>query len=83
MGRTSRSGGQANNRGGNVKSKVRMIVALLFIVMLALAATATAFGGGTGGGKPKCNSGNGNGSETTPATDCDPGNSGGHNNGGD
>jgi hypothetical protein len=33
--------------------------------------------------KEKCNSGRGNGSETTPATDCDPGNSGGHNNGGD
>jgi hypothetical protein len=31
----------------------------------------------------KCNSGRGNGSETTPANDCDPGNSGGHNNGGD
>ncbi len=31
----------------------------------------------------KCNSGRGNGSETTPADDCDPGNSGGHNNGGD
>ena len=31
----------------------------------------------------KCNAGRGNGSETTPATDCDPGNSGGHNNGGD
>jgi hypothetical protein len=32
--------------------------------------------------KPPCNSGGGNGSETTPATDCDPGNSG-NNNGGD
>ncbi len=31
----------------------------------------------------KCNSGRGNSSESTPATDCDPGNSGGHNNGGD
>jgi hypothetical protein len=31
--------------------------------------------------KPKCNSGNGNGSEGDP--DCDPGNSGGNNNGGD
>lgn len=31
----------------------------------------------------KCNSGRGNGSETVPANDCDPGNSGGHNNGGD
>lgn len=33
--------------------------------------------------KTKCNSGNGNQSETDPANDCDPGNSGGHNNGGD
>ena len=33
--------------------------------------------------KPKCNSGRGNGSETKPnGDDCDPGNSGGHNNGG-
>jgi hypothetical protein len=31
----------------------------------------------------KCNSGGGNGSETTPANDCDPGNSAGHNQGGD
>lgn len=31
--------------------------------------------------KPKCNSGRGNGSEGDP--DCDPGNSGGHNQGGD
>ena len=31
--------------------------------------------------KPKCNSGRGNGSEGDP--DCDPGNSGGHNHGGD
>lgn len=31
----------------------------------------------------KCNSGRGNNSEPTPQTDCDPGNSGGRNNGGD
>ena len=31
----------------------------------------------------KCNAGRGNGSETTPATDCDPGNSGANNQGGD
>jgi len=31
----------------------------------------------------KCNSGGGNGSEPDPLTDCDPGNSGGHNNGKD
>ena len=37
------------------------------------------------GGIPdeKCNSGRGNGSETDIFNDCDPGNSGGHNNGGD
>jgi hypothetical protein len=33
--------------------------------------------------KVKCNSGRGNGSETTPATDCDPGRSGLVNQGGD
>lgn len=33
--------------------------------------------------KAKCNAGRGNGSEPAPATDCDPGNSGGRNNGGD
>ena len=35
--------------------------------------------------KPKCNSGRGNGSEKKDSgdDDCDPGNSGGHNNGGD
>ena len=31
----------------------------------------------------KCNSGRGNQSESTPANDCDPGNSAGPNNGGD
>lgn len=31
----------------------------------------------------KCNSGRGNDSETEPLTDCDPGKSGGHNQGGD
>jgi len=31
----------------------------------------------------KCNSGRGNDSETEPENDCDPGNSGGHNQGGD
>ena len=31
----------------------------------------------------QCNAGNGNASETDPANDCDPGNSGGKNKGGD
>ena len=34
-------------------------------------------------GCDSCNSGGGNGSETDPNNDCDPGNSGGHNNGKD
>jgi hypothetical protein len=34
-------------------------------------------------GVHKCNSGGGNGSETTPENDCDPGNSGLHNQAGD
>jgi hypothetical protein len=33
--------------------------------------------------KAKCNSGRGNGSEIVNGVDCDPGNSGGHNKGGD
>ena len=51
---------------------------------IGLAAPALAEGGTTPPPEAeKCNSGRGNGSETTPANDCDPGNSGGHNNGGD
>jgi hypothetical protein len=61
--------------------KKNRAVAVLLAVAFALAAVAPAFAGGEETGK--CNSGRGNGSETTPATDCDPGNSGGHNNGGD
>ena len=66
-----------------MKKSTRTFTALLAVVFgMAFAAPALA------GGEPppppvKCNSGNGNGSESTPATDCDPGNSGGHNNGGD
>ncbi len=33
--------------------------------------------------KKKCNAGRGNGSELVNGVDCDPGNSGGHNKGGD
>ena len=50
---------------------------------IGLATPAFAEGGGDPGPAAKCNSGRGNGSETTPANDCDPGNSGGHNKGGD
>ena len=58
----------------------RWIIALCTVVL------AVGFTGGAAMADPpkqKCNSGNGNQSETTPETDCDPGNSGGHNNGGD
>lgn len=63
-------------------TKWRKLAAILFASMLGLA-----FAGPSVANEfhphGKCNSGNGNGSETTPATDCDPGNSGGNNNGGD
>lgn len=48
-----------------------------------IAGTASANGDPPPPAKVKCNSGRGNGSETTPATDCDPGKSGLVNNGGD
>ena len=52
----------------------------------ALSVAAPAFAEGTPTPTPprvKCNSGRGNLSESTPANDCDPGKSGGRNNGGD
>ena len=58
-------------------------VALAGAFTVGLAAPVFAEGGTTPPPPAKCNSGNGNGSETAPASDCDPGNSGGHNNGGD
>ena len=60
----------------------QVVAAVLITAGLTLAPASAAFAGGGHGGHG-CNSGNGNGSETTPATDCDPGNSGGNNNGGD
>jgi len=50
---------------------------------LTFATEAQACGGCPPPEPEKCNAGRGNGSETTPANDCDPGNSAGHNNGGD
>lgn len=55
-------------------------VAFLLVAGLTMGTATTAFAGDT---KGKCNSGRGNSSETTPDNDCDPGNSGGHNSGGD
>ena len=61
----------------------RMIVGL-FAGALTLGVASPAFGWDCEHDKKaKCNSGRGNGSETAPANDCDPGNSGGNNNGGD
>jgi hypothetical protein len=52
-------------------------------VVLSMGTPAFAEGGTTPEPPVKCNSGRGNLSESTPATDCDPGNSGGRNKGGD
>lgn len=60
------------------KIKKALVGSVLAVTVLA-GASAQAFAGPP----TKCNSGNGNGSETDPANDCDPGNSGGHNQGGD
>jgi hypothetical protein len=62
--------------------KWRKLMAVLFASLIAGAFTGPALADPLHP-NAKCNSGNGNGSETTPATDCDPGNSAGNNNGGD
>ena len=54
--------------------------ALVAAAFLGAASAPIALAGAPG---TKCNAGRGNGSETEPSNDCDPGNSGGHNNGGD
>lgn len=61
----------------------RAFAGLALAGAFTLGLVAPAFAEGGGNPPAKCNSGRGNGSETTPANDCDPGNSGGHNNGGD
>jgi hypothetical protein len=62
----------------------RRLVALLFAGALVIAApTAAATATPLHPNPHKCNAGNGNQSETDPSNDCDPGNSGGNNNGGD
>jgi hypothetical protein len=66
----------------------KRLVALGIVTGLTLGFAGPAFAGDKPPPPPppndtKCNSGGGNNSETTPETDCDPGNSGGHNNGKD
>lgn len=56
----------------------RKLLAVLFATLIAGAFTGPAIGGKL----HKCNSGGGNGYEATVDNDCDPGNSGGNNNGG-
>jgi hypothetical protein len=58
----------------------KRLVALAVVGGLSVGFASPAFA--TPPKKGHCNSGNGNGFETTPANDCDPGNSAGHNNGG-
>jgi hypothetical protein len=71
---------RAARGGGGMTSKWRKAIAILFACMVAGAFSAPAL---SAPDPHKCNAGNGNASETTPETDCDPGNSGGRNNGGD
>jgi len=59
----------------------RLLLALVTALVLAAASAPTVLA--CDDPEPKCNSGRGNGSEPTVPADCDPGNSGGHNNGGD
>ena len=59
----------------------RLLLALVTALVLAAASAPTVLA--CDDPEPKCNSGRGNGSETTIENDCDPGNSGGHNSGGD
>lgn len=68
-----------------VRTHKRLIgVVLAGAFSVGLAAPVFAEGGGEEPPAPaKCNSGRGNNSETAPENDCDPGNSGGHNQGGD
>jgi hypothetical protein len=61
----------------SVKRCAAALLAAGFVVALATPAFAE------GDIPQKCNSGRGNLSESTPETDCDPGNSGVHNQGGD
>ena len=65
-------------------SKKLLGTVLVSGVVLSLGTPAFAEGFPTDPPAPtKCNSGRGNTSPRTPTTDCDPGNSGGRNNGGD
>ena len=63
----------------------KKLVGLAFVGVFTLGVAGPSLAeGDTPPAEPaKCNAGRGNQSETTPASDCDPGNSGGHNNGGD
>jgi hypothetical protein len=74
------SGGTHDEKGNGMN--IRKRAALVFgagVLTIAMSTAASA----TVCQPEKCNSGRGNGSETAPGNDCDPGNSGGHNNGGD
>lgn len=65
----------------NTKMK-RIVGGLLLTLMLVAGSVVPVFAGepvDTG----KCNAGGGNGSEIVGTTECDPGNSGGRNQGGD
>ncbi len=66
-----------------LKQVVLGALAALLLAGFAAQSAAPVFAGEEPSPRVKCNSGKGNGSETSPSNDCDPGNSGSHNNGGD
>jgi len=55
---------------------------LVVVLLASAAATAFTASPALGGKLHPCNAGGGNGFESTVTSDCDPGNSGGNNNGG-
>ena len=61
-----------------MRPKGRRVIAVLLASLVAGALSGPAFSAQL----HKCNSGGGNGQESTVENDCDPGNSGGNNNGG-
>jgi hypothetical protein len=70
--------GPRRKEGGEM-SKWRKSLAILFAVLVAGAFSAST---ASAGKFHQCNAGGGNGQESTVENDCDPGNSGGNNNGG-
>ena len=76
--RDSDAGTGRDEEGGTMATRLAM-AAVALAMLIGLAGPAAAWGNGED--RERCNAGNGSGTE--PENDCDPGNSGGNNNGGD